>query len=153
VVLNRIRDGAAVARWSFALVALMLVAASCGTCGSQSAAQPIEGYWPWESDGVMHITVGSPGFVGTIVKASSTSRCPAPVGRVVLKLSGSGNHYTGQDEWFRDSDCARLFSNDAVLDLTNGGKTAHLCSTGPFTDIAPVNSCLDLSRIQNFKPA
>ena len=151
--MNRLRDAAAAVRWSHALVALMLVVASCGgTCGTQSAAQPIEGYWSWEGDGVQQITVGSTGFAGTIVKASSTSRCAAPVGRVVLKLTGSGNHYTGQDEWFRDSDCARRFSNNSVVDLINGGKTAHLCSSGPFTDVAAVSNCVNLDRILNFKP-
>jgi hypothetical protein len=150
-VVNRLGAAAAAVRWSYGLVALMLLVASCGTCGSQPAAQPIEGYWSWEADGVMKVTVGSTGFVGTIVKASSTSQCPAPIGRVVLKVTGSGNHYTGQDEWFRDSDCARRFSNDTVVDLINGSKTAHLCSTGPFTDVAPVSNCVDLSRIPNFK--
>ena len=99
----------------------------------------------------MHITARSTGFVGTMVKSSSTSRCPAAVDRVVLKLTGTGNHYTGQDEWFRDSDCARLFSHDTVVDLTNGSKTAHLCSSDPFTDVPPVSNCVDLSRILYFK--
>jgi hypothetical protein len=152
-VVNRLRDAAAAVRCSHGVVALMLVVASCGgTCGSQSATQPIEGYWSWEGDGVQQITAGSTGFEGTIVKASSIGRCAAPIGRVVLRLTGSGNHFTGQDEWFRDSDCARRFSNDAVVDLINGNKTAHLCSSGPFTDVAPVSNCVDLSRILDFKP-
>ena len=140
-------------RSGLAFMALMLVVTSCGgTCGAQPAGQPIEGYWSWEGNGVQQIrNVGSTNFEGTIVQASTTSPCPAPVGRVVLKLTGNGTRYSGQDEWFRDSDCARLFSNDAVLNLINGNKTAHLCSTGPFTDVTPVSNCVDLTRILNFK--
>src|SRR5689334_9605318 len=111
-VVNRLRGVLGAMRTALGLVALLSVVASCvGTCGSQPTAQPIEGYWSWEGDGVQQIrSVGSSTFEGTIVRASVTSRCPAPVGRVVLKLTGSGTAYTGQDEWFRDSDCARRFS-------------------------------------------
>jgi hypothetical protein len=135
-------------------VALLLFGASCGSiCGSQSAAEPIQGYWAWESDGVQQITsLGSGDFQGTIVKASSIGRCAAPVGRVVLKLHGSAKPYTGQDEWYRESDCVRRFSSNAVVDLTNGNNTAHLCSTGPFTDVAPVSDCLDLVRLPKYTP-
>jgi hypothetical protein len=140
-------------RPSLAFVVLILVVGSCGgICGSPAAAQPIEGYWSWEGNGVLQIrNVGSTNFEGTIVQASTTSPCAATVGRVVLKLTGSGTRYTGQDEWFRDSDCARRFSNDTVVDLINGNKTAHLCSTGPFTDVGPVSNCVDVNRILNFK--
>ena len=136
-----------------ALIVLMLIAESCGgTCGGQPVAQPIAGYWSWEGNGVQQIrSVASTSYEGTIVQASTTSPCPAAVGRVVLKLTGSGTRYRGQDEWFRDSDCARRFSNDAVVDLVSGKNTAHLCSTGPFTDAAPVSDCVDLTRILNFK--
>ena len=152
-MVNRLQGALTAIRPGLALMALMLVVASCvGTSGSQLAPQPIEGYWSWEGDGVQQIrNVGSTNFEGAIVRASTTSQCAAPVGRVVLKLTGSGNRYTGQDEWFRDSDCARRFSNDAVVNLVNGNKTAHLCSTGPFTDVTPVSNCVDLSRILNFK--
>jgi hypothetical protein len=150
---SQLKGGLTAMRGGFACIALILVVASCGgSCGGQPAAQPIEGYWSWEGNGVQQIrNVGSTNFEGTIVQASTTSPCAAPVGRVVLKLTGSSNRYTGQDEWFRDSDCARLFSNDAVINLINGNKTAHLCSTGPFTDVTPVSNCVDLSRILNFK--
>jgi hypothetical protein len=151
--MNQLKGGLTAKRSGLALMALMFVVASCGgNCGSQPAAQPIEGYWSWEGNGVQQIrNVGSMNFEGTIVQASTTSPCAAPVGRVVLKLTGSGNRYTGQDEWFRDSDCARRFSNDTVVNLITGNKTAHLCSTGPFTDVTPVSNCVDLSRILNFK--
>ncbi len=137
-----------------AVVGLLLVVASCGgTCGSQAAAQPIEGYWSWEGDGVQQVkSVGSGDFDGTMVKVASIGSCAAPVGHVVLKLHGSGTHYTGQDEWYRTSDCARKFTHDTVVELTNGNKTAHLCSSGPFTDVAPVSNCVDLVRISNHKP-
>ena len=143
--------------WRTALLAwcaLLLLVASCdGTCGGQSAAQPIEGYWSWEGDGVQQVkSLGSGNFEGTMVKLASIGQCAAPVGRVVLKLHGSGKHYTGQDEWFRESDCARRFSNNAVVDLMNGNKTAHLCSSGPFTDVQAVSNCVDLARIANYKP-
>jgi hypothetical protein len=151
--MSQLRCARTAMRSGLAYMALMLVVASCGgTCGGQPAAQPIEGYWSWEGNGVQQIrNVGSMNFEGTIVQASTTSPCPAPVGRVVLKLTGNSTRYTGQDEWFRDSDCARLFSNDAVLNLINANQTAHLCSTGPFTDVTPVSNCVDLSRILNFK--
>jgi hypothetical protein len=61
--------------------------------------------------------------------------------------TGSGTHYTGQDEWFRSGDCARKFSNDAVVDLRSGNAVAHLCSTGPFTDVSQVHDCTDLMRV------
>ena len=136
-----------------ALIATLLVLASCGGSSASSAAAPIEGYWQWEGDGVQQTkSVGSGNFVGTIVQVASIGQCAAPAGRVVLKLHGSGQHYTGQDEWFRDTDCARRFSTDAVVDLTNGNKTAHLCSTGPFTDVAAAHNCLDLMQRPNYKP-
>ncbi len=144
-------------RAGLAWVVTLLVVASCGgtcigTCGGH-AAEPIEGYWSWEGDGVQQVkSLGSGNFEGTLVKVASIQRCAAPVGRVVLKLHGSGKHYTGQDEWFRESDCARRFSNDAVVDLINGNNTAHLCSTGPFSDVPPGSPCVDLVRIKNYKP-
>jgi len=147
--------GARHVRGHLAVVIGLFVLAGCtGLCGSQAAAAaPIEGYWSWEGDGVQQVkSLGSGNFQGTIVQAASIGQCAAPVGRVVLKLSGSSQHYTGQDEWFRDSDCARKFSNDAVVDLTNGNQTAHLCSTGPFTDVAPVHDCVDLKRLAGYKP-
>ena len=135
-----------------AVLAVLLSVAACGpTCG-QAAAQPIEGYWSWEDNGVQQIkSTGSGKFEGTIVKQSTTSKCPAAVGRVVAKLDGGGTHYTGQDEWFRIGDCARKFSNDTVVDLMKSNGVAHLCSTGPFTDVSPVHDCTDLIRITNFK--
>ena len=132
---------------------LLFVLASCGAlCGGSPPTQPIEGYWTWEGDGVQQIkSIGSGNFQGTIVQAATIGQCAAPVGRLVLKLHGAGTHYTRQDEWFRDSDCARLFSNDAVVDLTNGGQIAHICSNGPFTDVPPISSCVDLKRMPQFK--
>jgi hypothetical protein len=134
-----------------ALLAVLLAVAACGpTCG-QAAAQPIEGYWSWEDNGVQQIkSTGSGKFEGTIVKKSTTSKCPAAVGRVVLKLDGGGTHYTGQDEWFRNADCARKFTNDTVVDMMKSDSIAHLCSTGPFTDATPVHDCTDLTRLSNF---
>lgn len=145
---------ASIAR-NLALATLLVVAASCGGfCGSQpAAAAPIEGYWSWEGDGVQQVkSVGSGSFEGTMVKLATIGQCAAPVGHVVLKLHGSGTHYTGQDEWYRTGDCARKFSNNAIVNLTHGNQTAHLCSTGPFTDVAPVSDCVDLARIANYKP-
>jgi len=134
-------------------LAIVLAVAACGpTCG-QAAAQPIEGYWSWEENGVQQITsTGSGDFEGTIVKQSTAVECPAKVGRVVLKVHGSGTHYTGQDEWFRTGDCARKFSNDTVVDLMKSNSVAHLCSTGPFADATPVHDCTDLMRLASFKP-
>jgi hypothetical protein len=137
-----------------ALVTVLVAAASCGSfCGSsQAVTQPIAGYWSWEGDGVQQIKSADSGFEGTVVKVATFGQCAAPLGRVVLKLSGSGTHYTGQDEWFRFSDCARRFSNNAVVDLKNGNQIAHLCSTGPFPEVQQVSNCVDLTRIANFKP-
>jgi hypothetical protein len=126
----------------------MLSLGACGPSCGQTAASPIEGYWSWEGNGVQQITsTGSANFQGTVVKQSTTSECPAAVGRVVLKVHGTGAQYTGQDEWFRTGDCARKFSNDAVVDLSSGNALAHLCSTGPFTDVSPVHDCTDLMRV------
>ena len=90
-------------------------------------------------------------FVSQIVSFSGTMMQSVAQAWLMLKLTGSGTRYTGQDEWFRDSDCARRFSNDTVVNLLNGNQTAHLCSTGPFTDATPVSNCVDLNRILNFK--
>jgi hypothetical protein len=134
------------------MAVLFLVAGCGGTCGG-AAAEPIDGYWQWEGDGVQQVrSTGAGSFEGVIVKVASIGQCAAPKGRVVLKLVGGGTHYTGQDEWYRDGDCARRFSNDAVIDLSHGNQTAHLCSSGPFTDVAPVHNCLDLKRIASYKP-
>lgn len=126
---------------------------ACGpTCG-RAAAQPLEGYWSWEDDGVQQVkSTGSGNFEGTMVKLSTTVECPAQVGHVVLKLHGSGTHYTGQDEWFRTGDCARKFSVDAVVDLLKSNNVAHLCSTGPFTNVPSAHGCTDLKRVTNYKP-
>jgi hypothetical protein len=149
-VMDPLADAASRLGAVLGLVALLFALASCG--GGQSA-QPIEGYWSWEGDGVQQVkSLGSGNFQGTVVQAASIGQCAAPVGRVVLRLHGSGNRYGGQDEWFRDSDCARRFSADAVVDIINGSQTAHLCSTGPFTDVAPVSNCVDLKRMAKFKP-
>jgi hypothetical protein len=135
------------------LVSLLSLAACSPICG-QISAQPIEGYWSWEGNGVQQIkSTSSSDFEGTIVKESTRSECPATVGRVVLKVHGNGTHYTGQDEWFHTGDCARKFSTDAVVDLVKSNNIAHLCSTGPFTDVGPVHDCTDLMRLATYSPS
>ena len=142
----------AMLRRTIVLAALVLATSTCGASGASSAAPaPIVGYWTW-NDGVMQIkAVGSGGFEGALVKAESLS-CGPKLGHVTVKLTGSGTTYTGQDEWYRLSDCAAKFSTDAKVTVSNGDQTATDCSSGPFTDVAPIHDCKVLTRITNYKP-
>jgi hypothetical protein len=138
-------------RWRLALLVLACTAAACGNSSSGSPAAPIVGYWSW-NDGVVQIkSVGSNSFEGAFVQAR-TGSCIPKVGHVMLKLTGSGAHYTGEDEWYRLRDCASMFTHDTKVDLSNGNNTATLCSSGPFTDVAPVSDCKPLTRLPNYKP-
>lgn len=135
-------------------LSLVLVAGAACTlpfCGDSGASAPIVGYWTWD-DGVIQVkSVGSGKFEGRFVKAR-TGECPPAVGRLVLKFSGSGTHYTGQDEWYRTPDCATRFSKDAKFDVSNGNQSAKLCSSGPFTDVPAKSNCKELTRLPNYKP-
>jgi uncharacterized protein (DUF2147 family) len=134
------------------MLAAVLIAAACASTQSGSSPEPIVGYWSWH-DGVLQIkSVGSGSYEGSVAKLR-TGVCLPPLGHVILKIKGSGAHYTGGDEWYRDGDCATQFSTDAKVDLVNGNQTANLCSSGPFTDVPPVSSCLALQRIANYKPS
>ena len=135
-----------------ALAALVIGTATCGTCGGGNAAQqPIVGYWTW-NDGVMQISaIGSNTFEGALVKAESGT-CAPKVGHVILDLIGSGTSYTGQDEWYREADCAAKFSTDAKVTLSHGNNTATDCSTGPLTDVAANHNCKTLARLPTFTP-
>jgi hypothetical protein len=136
---------------TISLVAVLLVAA-CGGSQASPPAEPIVGYWTWH-DGVLQVkAVGSGSFEGSLVQPR-TGDCPPPIGHVILKVKGSGMHYKGGDEWYRTNDCAAMFSTDAKVDLVDGNKTANLCSSGPFTDVAPQSGCLALMRIANYKPS
>ena len=132
---------------------MLVLACAIAACGgsSSSAPAPIVGYWSW-NDGVVQIkAVASNSFEGAFVQARTGSCIPA-VGHVMLKLTGSGTHYTGQDEWYRLRDCASMFTHDTKVDLSNGNSNATLCSSGPFTDVAPVSDCKPLTRLPNYKP-
>jgi hypothetical protein len=133
-------------------IAVALVTVACASTQSGSSAAPIVGYWNWH-DGVLQIkSVGSGSFEGSVAQLR-TGQCIPALGHVILKIKGSGIHYTGGDEWYREGDCATQFSTNATVDLVGGNKTANLCSSGPFTDVPPVTSCLALQRIANYTPS
>lgn len=123
------------------IVAVLLAAAACGTCGSRSDS--ILGYWTFKG-GIVQIKVSGSGFAGVIVATPQSGPCAEPDGYVLLKLSGSGNHYTGSEEWWSEPTCQRLYSNTAVIDVS--GATAHMCSKDPFPDPGP-DDCVDMQRL------
>jgi hypothetical protein len=110
------------------------------------------GYWADTSGGVVRISsVGSGNFEGKVVQSRTSGDCPAEVGRVIIKVHGSGTHYTGSDEWWQAPQCDRRFSNTTTIDLSHGNQTAHLCSKDPFPGEPPSN-CYDMTRQASFKP-
>ena len=141
-------------RRAIVLLILLAATATCGTGGPSSAVSaPIVGYWNW-NDGVIQIKAsGSGSFEGAFARAE-TYPCPQKVGHVILKLTGGGSSYTGQDEWYHDppADCTARFSSDAKVTLSNSNNTAVDCSDGPFTDVPAVHDCKTLTRATNFKP-
>ena len=135
----------AVMRTAVLLAAVLLLAGSCGTCGggSTSATASIVGYWSFKG-GVVQVKPGGPQFEGVIVRKPQSGTCAEPVGYVLLKLSGSGNHYTGAEEWWTEPTCERMYSNTAVIDVS--GSTAHMCSKDPFPG-GGESECVDMLRM------
>jgi len=131
------------------LGALLLVS---GCSLSICAPEPIEGYWTSAAGAVVHMTKSGSGFEGVVVQKRNQGDCPEPVGDVLFKLQGSGQHYTGQWQWWRSPACDRRFANNATVDLKNSSNTAHVCSKDPF-DSASGGQCLDFTRVKNFKPS
>lgn len=132
-------------RTTFSLVAALLLLSACGGfCGGSSSAAtaPIVGYWSFKG-GVVHIQASGSGYDGTITTKPTDGPCAEPVGYVLLKLSGSGNHYTGAEEWWDSNGCPRMYSNTATVDVK--GSTAHLCSNDPFPG-GGEQECVDMQR-------
>ena len=130
-------------------VAAVLVAAAVAVTQSGLASAPIVGYWSLYGSVLQVKAIGSGSFEGSVVQ-QATGKCRPPVGHVILRVTGSGAHYTGGDEWYRQPDCAARFSKDARVDLADGDTVATLCSSGPFSDVAPVEDCVDLKRIAGY---
>ena len=78
-----------------------------------------------------------------ITRRPTDGACAEPVSYVLLKLSGSGNHYTGAEEWWEAPGCARMYSNTATVDVK--GATARLCSKDPFPG-GGEQECVDMPR-------
>ncbi len=114
----------------------------CGGSSSTAANAPIVGYWSFKG-GVVHIQASGSGYEGVITRSPADGPCAEPVDYVLLKLSGSGNHYTGAEEWWEEPGCARMYSNTATVDVS--GATARLCSKDPFPG-GGEQECADLAR-------
>lgn len=125
------------------LAALLLLGACAGVCGG--ASSPVVGHWTFKG-GVVDIQPSGGGFQGVITQRPTDSACPEPVGYVLLKLSGSGNHYTGSEEWWLLPDCSRVYSNTATFDLS--GASARLCSRDPFPG-GGETECVSMARLAN----
>ena len=124
--------------------AVLVFAGACGTCGCAStSAAPIVGYWSFKG-GVVQVKADGSQYDGTIVSKPQSGSCAEPVGYVLLKLSGSGSHYTGEEEWWSEPGCERMYSNTAVIDIS--GSTAHLCSKDPFPG-GGESECVDMQRL------
>jgi hypothetical protein len=132
-------------------LAAVLVAAAVAVTHWGPNTEPIVGFWSWHDSVLQVKAVGSGSFEGSVVERAAGA-CRPTVGHVVLRVTGSGAHYAGGDEWYRQQDCAARFSTDARIDLTDGNAIAMLCSTGPFADVAPVEDCVDLQRIVDYVP-
>ncbi len=132
-------------------VTAVLVAAVVAVTHWGLNIEPIVGFWGWHDSVLQVKAVGSGSFEGSVVKRP-TGACPPAVGHVVLKVTGSGTHYAGGDEWYRQQDCAARFSKDARIDIADGNTIATLCSSGPFADVPPVEDCVDLQRIADYVP-
>jgi|SRR5579859_5698862 len=126
------------------VMAILMITASCGT-GGMSASAPIVGYWTFKG-GVVQVREEGTGYLGVIVRRPQSGTCAEPTGYVLLKLSGSGNHYTGSEEWWEEPSCSRLYSNTAVIDVS--GATAHLCSKDPFPG-GGESECVDMGRLNS----
>ena len=98
---------------------------------------------------MVHFKNSGSDFQGVVVQKRTQGDCPEPVGDVLLKLSGSGTHYTGQWQWWQSPSCNRKFAGGAILDLKDGDNTAHVCSKNPFGGGG--SQCLDFKRVSNFK--
>ena len=130
----------------FVAATTMVLAASCGGfCGSSGSSASIVGYWTFKG-GVVDIRPAGSGFNGIVVRRPQSGPCAEPDGYVLLKLNGSGNHYTGQEEWWSEPTCERLYSHTAMVDVA--GDTAHLCATDPFGGSSD-SECLDMGRLKS----
>ena len=122
-----------------ALLAALLLAA----CGSPPAPAPIVGYWSFKG-GAIQVRAAGGGFQGIVIRTPQSGDCAEPVGYVLLKLTGSGAHYRGQEEWWESPGCERRYAGGATVDIS--GTTAHLCSPDPFPG-PPPSECADLERL------
>ena len=121
-----------------------LLIGACGACGG-SAPAPITGYWSFKG-GVVQVRAAGSGYEGVITRTPQSGDCAEPVGYVLLKLTGSGSHYKGQEEWWEDPGCERRYSDSATVDVS--GDTAHLCSGDPFPG-PPPSECVDMTRVSS----
>ena len=113
------------------------------------APEPIEGFWSSPAGAVVQIKKNGSDYQGVIVQKRAQGECPEPLGDVLFKVSGSGQHYTGQWQWWQSPSCNRKFAGGATLDLKNGNNIAHVCSKDPFGGGG--SQCLDFKRVSNFK--
>jgi hypothetical protein len=134
------------------LLPLASMLAGCALPHLPATAEPIETYWRDPGDGVIQFKPTEGGFEGVVVQPRTGGSCPEPKGTVFIKAKGSGSHYTGQTLWWHTPGCVFKFSDKMTLDLKDGNKTAHMCSPNPFGGDPPTE-CLDMKRVDNFKPS
>jgi hypothetical protein len=126
------------------VVATVILAGACSPFCAAASTAPILGYWSFKG-GVVQVRENGSRYDGVIVRRPTDGDCAEPDGYVLLKLSGSGSHYTGAEEWWESPGCDRRYSNTAVVDLN--GNTAHLCSKDPFPGQAD-SECVDMERLK-----
>ena len=130
-----------------ALVATTTVATGTAVAVAATAylAAPIVGDW----NGVYHITrVGLQSYQGTEMTDSVGPRngCPFPKGQEELRISGHGQHYTGQWRWangLNGQNCRTIWE-PATFDLI-GTSTLEICTTNPALRNDPLR-CVILHR-------
>jgi hypothetical protein len=133
-----------------ALAALLTLTVAAACSLGQSAPEPIEGHWSTTAGAVVQIKKAGSDYQGVIVQKRTQGDCIEPIGDVLLKLKGSGQHYTGQWQWWHTPGCETRYADGATFDVKDKNNTAHLCSKDPFPGTPP-SDCLDLTRVSKFK--
>jgi hypothetical protein len=137
-------------RTVWAVVSMAVLTAACSF--GQSSPEPIVGYWATDAGAVVQVKKVGSDYQGMIVQKRSQGDCIEALGDILLKLKGSGQHYTGQWQWWHTPSCETRYADGATVDLKDKNNTAHLCSKDPFPG-SPPSECLDLKRVSNFKPS
>jgi hypothetical protein len=136
---------------------VVLVGSSVALLAASSArtdVDPMIGYWNY-GGGVVQVTGSGSSLTGTVVKATTFSSCPHPVGEAMWKLTRSASGYTGTHSWFAASDCTvgslGYGASTWLISESGGNLLLHFCTTSPKdkTD----TRCNDLTRAKPVAPA